>query len=363
MKFISKINDRNLQRKRESGLTGYVLISALVICFYKLFTHFEYLLNNSIYATENFTKSIELVFYTFNVMISSAVVINVLFPTLKTLNSIKVLKPVKIENYVIFSMTLTYFLNTILLIYVLLTIQISPNGFYFYCFLIFLLTFFGWSALYQILKSNKSKELKIEKEQIKLKNIILALTIIVSLIVSICSINYIYNLSIDYKSEMIKIVALLYISFVVIERILMINTNDLFYSKLEDFEYEIELRKLTEEEVRREFQERFSGFLVNDYMEHQMKLAEYRLLTFKENIENINSQIIELRENIGAKSADLISDKENEKIVHFKSYKESCGNQLRKLEISLANNISEFDQFEKEQLFKLINILKEERKN
>lgn len=34
MKFISKINDRNLQRKRESGLTGYVLISALVICFY-----------------------------------------------------------------------------------------------------------------------------------------------------------------------------------------------------------------------------------------------------------------------------------------------------------------------------------------
>ena len=39
--FISKLNDRNLQRKRESGVTSYVLYSILILCLYKLFKHLE----------------------------------------------------------------------------------------------------------------------------------------------------------------------------------------------------------------------------------------------------------------------------------------------------------------------------------
>lgn len=102
--LISKINDRNIQRKRELGLTGYVLISALIICLYKLFKHSEFLLIDSVYASENVSKSIELLCYTFNILFLSGVMIYQLFPNLKTLNHIKLIKKNKTEGYVFFSM-------------------------------------------------------------------------------------------------------------------------------------------------------------------------------------------------------------------------------------------------------------------
>ncbi|WP_426473687.1 hypothetical protein [Chryseobacterium balustinum] len=293
--LITKINDRNIQRKRESGLTGYVLISALAICLYKLFNHVEFLLTDSIFEKTNLNKSIELICYTFNVLVSAGVITYQLFPNLKTLNHIKFIKRVKADPYILISMFLTFSIGTILISYLLLTKENPQSGFYLYCIIIVLMNIFGWFAFIQLIRNNNSNTLKINFEPQKLKNLILIFTLLISFIIAIISVFFIYNLEIEYKSQIIKIIILSYFSYTIIEKILEVNSNDLFYSKLEAYEYEIKLRNITDNDlIKREFQERFSGFLVNDWINNQIKLAEFRNQTFVENIEQISSQITEI---------------------------------------------------------------------
>lgn len=362
--LISKINDRNIQRKRESGLTGYVLISALALCLYKLFNQAEFLLTDSVFERKNLNKSIELICYTFNALICLGVITYQLFPNLKTLNHIKFIKRIKADSYVFTSMVVTFFVGTILIIYLFLT-KINPqNGFYLYCIAIFILNIFGWYAFVQTIKNNKSDKLKINFEPKDFKNLILTITIIVSAIIATISVIFIYNLEIDYKTQIIKIIILSYLSYAIIEKILEVNSNDLFYSKLEAFEYEIKLRNVTDNEtIRKEFQERFSGFLVNDWIHNQIKLAEFRNLTFVENIENINSQLNEIdNKNFDDKNLEnkLKSKLNEEKAFHLVNYKSSCSNQINILENALKDNYYAFEIYEKDQINKLLELLKKE---
>lgn len=360
--LITKINDRNIQRKRESGLTGYVLISGLIICLYKLFKHSEFLLNSSVYERENLHKSVELICYTFNILFFSGVLIYYLFPNLKTLNHIKFLKENKTEGYIFLSMFLSYFIGTTLILYILFTKQNPQKGFYTYCVFIFLFNLISWFTFYLLVKNDKLKPWTIQAKQDKYKNSIIVSIIFVSLIVTSVSSFFAYQIEISYKSQIIKIIILAYFSYVIIEKMLQVNSNDLFYSKLEAFEYEIKLRKVEDDDqIRKEFQERFTGFMVIEWINNQIKLAEFRLLTYRENIESINSQINEIsNQKFAEKSLEikLINKLEDEKSLHLDYYIESCIKQKNELEIALKNNLSEFDNFEKQQLRNLIEILK-----
>lgn len=362
--LISKINDRNIQRKRESGLTGYVLISALGLCLYKLFNHVEFLLTNSIFESTNLNKSIELICYTFNALVCVGVAIYQLFPNLKTLNHIKFLKKNKTESYVLISMILTFSIGTILILYILFTADNSHYLFKTYCIIIFLLNLSGWSAFILLIKNNNSNTLKINSDPPKLKHIILIATILTALIIAIVSMIFIYDLKVEYKSDIIKIVILSYLSYVIIEKILEVNSNDLFYSKLEAYEYEIRLRSLTDNElIKTEFQERFSGFLVNEWIQSQIKLTQFRYQKFIKNIEHINSQIAEIdSKNFTDKDLEkkLKYKLEEEKSFHIKSYKSACSDQIIELEKSLIDNYYSLEEFEKIQITKIIEILKKE---
>jgi len=362
--MISKINDRNIQRKRESGLTGYVLISALAICLYKLFNQGEFLLTDSIFESKNLNKSIELICYTFNTLVFAGVITYQLFPNLKTLNHIKFIKKTKTESYILISMFLMFSIGTILILYTFFTKENPQYSFIAYCIIIFILNLFGWYAFKSQFQNTNSDTPKINFEPPKLKNATLFITIILFALIATISTIFIYTLEIEYKVQIIKIVILSYFAYAIIEKILKVNSNDLFYSKLEAFEYEIKLRNLTDSEIiKNEFQERFSGFLVNDWIKNQIKLAEFRYQTFIENITHLNSQIIEID---NKKFDDKVLEEKlkyklhEEKSFHTISYKSACSNQKTELEKSLLENYYAFDELEKGQINDLIEILKKE---
>lgn len=251
-----------------------------------------------------------------------------------------------------------------MILFTIFTKQDPQSGFYWYCISIFVLNLFGWLAISQIIRNEKSSVPKINVEQKKLKNLILSITILISLTTSLISSFFIYNLLIEYKSEIIKITILVYFSYVIIEKMLEVNSNDLFYSKLEAFEYEIKLRQVENNElIRKEFQQKFSGFLVNEWIQEQIKIAEFRLLTFKENIHHLNSQIIDVDNNefTDEKLENKLKARlEDDKKFHIKRYKEICLSQVNEVEKAKKNNLSAFDDYEKEKLNKLIIILKNE---
>lgn len=86
--FISKLNDRNLQRKRESGFTSYVIYSVFLLVLYKLFKIFEYFLIRTEYEPDNLSNTIWLICFTFNALFNLGYSINLLFPNLLKLYSL-----------------------------------------------------------------------------------------------------------------------------------------------------------------------------------------------------------------------------------------------------------------------------------
>ena len=107
--FISKLNDRNLQRKRESGITSYVLYSILILCIYKLFKHLERI------NIEDFVSSQEniLFFYcfSFNGLLGLYMIINSSFDVKeKIFSNLKIIKNNNDEfNLYSFLLTILFF--------------------------------------------------------------------------------------------------------------------------------------------------------------------------------------------------------------------------------------------------------------
>ena len=89
--FITKLNDRNIQRKRESGVTSYVLFSVLILALYKVFSHSEYLLMNTFFNVKNLNQSIWLVCYTFNLLFSLGGLIHHFLPSNKNFTNLLIL--------------------------------------------------------------------------------------------------------------------------------------------------------------------------------------------------------------------------------------------------------------------------------
>lgn len=104
--FITKLNDRNLQRKRESGITSYVLFSVLIFCSYKLYKNLSFYLINDLDFKLN--ESIHLICFISNSLIAA----NYIFGTFQTekrqFSNLKVIKYDK--KNLIFLVILFYFL-------------------------------------------------------------------------------------------------------------------------------------------------------------------------------------------------------------------------------------------------------------
>jgi len=289
--FIIKLNDRNIQRKRESGITSYVLSSVLIVCIYKLFSNSEKLLTSTQYFPENLKNSIWLICYLFNLLLLLGGLVYTLFPTFENFKNVKLIKASRTEPYVFLSLILAFPFSLALTIYTLITNESDSTIFKIYCYLLIFFGLIGLIMTYVLFTKNKNPEFKIKSTPQPSEKIIYIILYLFIFIICTYSTYLIYTLTVECKVEIIKLIILAYLTYVIIERILQVNTFDKHFSQMEDFEYEIVLRGLEEDQIRKEFQERFSGFLISDWIGHQTSIFLNRIKTYKEDID-FNSNLL-----------------------------------------------------------------------
>lgn len=158
---------------------------------------------------------------------------------------------------------------------------------------------------------------------------------------------------------------MLYLGYAVIENILQVNVKDNYYTKLEDFEYEIKLKNLSADEISREFQRQFLGFFINDWIQMQMKTFEFHKYSHEERICNLNDQLSELGIMYNDDEANLeYLNKKREILTKIENnleyYKSHALQQLELLRITFSNNSNNLEIIERHALLNLINKIEEE---
>lgn len=288
--FITKLNDRNLQRKRESGITSYVLLSVLIFCSYKFYKNFSfYFLNN---LNLNIQEAIHLVCFTSNSMVALYFILLTFQTEKKTFSNLKVLKYDK-ENFNLFGYIIMLFLLLIPIISTFnsyLNIKKDFNEYYYWY--LGILNLFSFFFLFEPIKTSK-KQLKIinsKNDDIGLKIFV----IVISIVVIIFSIIQAINIIIPEKFIFVKIIILFYIILLIMEKIVEQEKNDINTFNLENFEYEIYLKNLNDDEIREKLQNNYIGYLI----EYWIDLNKSELKDFKEKIElqkiELNNEILKL---------------------------------------------------------------------
>lgn len=281
--FITKLNDRNLQRKRESGITSYVLISVLIFCTYKLYKNLAFYF--IYYVDFELTKILHLICFVSNSLVASYFIVSSFQTEKKPFSNLKTIKYDK-RNFNLFGYTITVFLLVIPIIstcYSYLNKTEELNEYYYYY--LGLLNFVSVLLLLEPIYSQK-KELKINdtnNENIGLRIFI----ILISIMVIIFSISLALKVSINEKIIFIKIIVLFYIILYILEKIVEQEKNDINTFNLENFEYEIYLKNLDDEQIRERLQENYIGYLIDYWIDYN----DRELYNFKKNFDTKKLEI------------------------------------------------------------------------
>lgn len=315
--FITKLNDRNLQRKRESGITSYVLFSVLIFCSYKLYKNLSFYLNNDL----NFIlkESTHLICFVSNSLIAIYFIFGTFQTEKKPFSNLKVVKYDK-KNFNLFNYIILLFLLLIPIVstvYSYLNKNVIFSDYYYY--------YLGFLNLILILIliepiTSSKKQLKIinsTNENVGLN----VFVILISTSVIIFSQIQASEITINEKFIFIKIIVLFYIILFILEKIVEQEKNDVNTFNLENFEYEIYLKNLNDEQIRERLQENYIGYLI----EYWIDFNKRELKDFKEIIQNkkieIDSQLFNLEKNVD----------ERKYPIEFSARKEGINESLNKV--------------------------------
>ncbi|WP_147367570.1 hypothetical protein [Chryseobacterium sp. AG363] len=309
--FISKLNDRNLQRKRESGFTSYVLYSALIFCLYKLYKNVFYYFQNL--DSLDIYNSIFLICFTSNSMIACYYIIITFQSEKKTFSNLTTIKHSKLNmNFYGYLLMFIFFLIPILSTF--LSIRFRTTQLDFEYFLILgILNLISISILTKILLNNpkKIKIVKSNNDTIPIE----AVTFFTSLGVIIYSFIISVKIELFEKFIFVKIVILTYVILFIIDRIINQNNNDDNTFNLENFEYEIYLKNFNDDQIREKLQENYIGYLVDDWIEFNIKKINTSSFNIANKITNIKSQLVTLSKEVDAKKYPIEFEGRKKQII------------------------------------------------
>lgn len=351
--FISKLNDRNLQRKRESGITSYVLLSVLMFCIYKLYKNLSfYILFNKDFSL---TQSIQLVCFMSNALVAVYFIISTFQTNKMPFSNLKVIKYDK-KNFNLFSYLILLFLYLIPIISTILSYktqssELSKNYYYVIGFLNFVLMV----SLFEPFISTK-KQLKIINSSDSSTGLIFTIFII-SIFVIIYSLALAFDINLFEKFIFIKIIVLFYTILFILDKIVEQEKNDTYTINLENFEYEIYLKNLNDAEIRNILQENYIGYLIEYWIEFNTK----EIKKFEEGINlkkiEINSKLSELEGKVNktkypiefdARKNSIIESLKNEIEIKIPNFEKTLldilkiikdNNSLSELEVSQLNQL------------------------
>lgn len=279
--YISKINDRNLQRKRESGLTTYALYSVLLLIIYKSAEQYPIIPFKS-----NFWEVTYIFTCTINILLSITIIYSVYELTLGHLSSIRlILKSNQSDRL----------LENILQLTTFLLLPVTLNGLTFYHqfqyknnFNWFFLILGAILALVTILVLFlKRKERKINHTYEVFegtgnvgtdKDFVSILLYTFGTIVISFSLFYAFTFQTTIAKNLTVIYCtLLYSIPLILIKIIDLRKNDSFTTSLENLEYEINVRNLSDDEIRERLQKNYMGFLLSEWIAYNTKhLADFQ---------------------------------------------------------------------------------------
>lgn len=268
--YIVKLNDRNIQRQRETGFTLFAVLGAIIYCFF--------------YILENL-NILEKIFSTYENTIITIITLNIFFVLFLFYASFQVSNrkkritkifpfqnPLSLDfsDFVLFiSLGLVSFINFYFL-------KDTINNFQFYFQLIFgiltglnvispfVIKFFGY------LKDRKKRKKNYTNQKIDFtmfnEKVVKGISIgffTYAIILLIFSVIVIFNLSIKQEIETItnsiKYTTIFYGLLVLIKIGIEIRIKQIKHNELEGFEKEIFFNNLTDEEIKEKFEIDFDG--------------------------------------------------------------------------------------------------------
>ncbi len=345
--LISKINDRNIQKRRESGFTVYALTSIVIILTYYLI---ETLLSVSIRI--NFSAKLTFLSLSFNVCFGLLFIYYFYAITQNDSTAIKLIKRDErkesiIENFCEFSMI---FIPMILSFFVLY-LNLRKLDWYFYVINIV------WILILLIFFIPTHKKISSEYEVIEYKtnssdrDIFAIIIYIMVLILLISPIIY-YTLNIGHfafpKLGFIKIAAILILLPLIFSKIFDLNKHDLKSGALEKLESEVYLNDLSDIQIKEILQDNYLGI----GFENWIKIRKEHIIDFKNEIitEILNiRQFIEETEQIESKYIREINARKEEIKERLNVTKQKNRNFFHKEinEIKAIINDSRFNEIER----------------
>ena len=350
--YITKINDRNLQRKKASGITNYVLYSLLVLVIIKIAD-----LLPKIPLENNIWSFIELLMYSSNFSLAIIFVYLSFLYSIGNTSSLRILKRSK-QPISYFSVIIGYL---IILFPVIPTFAYAWNQFQngntitFYHYVLIALNAFNIIFLISSVFTNKKKDnYSIFKSTKKNKDIkISILVLIISLAVIIISMYFLYVLQTKLSKQNVFMFGFLMFSSMIIVDIIIESYREDIYSKdLENLEYEIYVKDLNDEQIRHVLQTKYMGYLINDWINHKSEELKTELKSYKEIQKGIDAENEELNKIDKTKyplefegREKIIKEKELNFMVQKLSFYE--GNLKEIIEISKKEKSIELSELEK----------------
>ena len=268
--LISKISNRNLQKRRETGATTYVLVSVVALILIQLAEELPILLGNEKpYEIDKIILVTSSLFWSFHLCLTGFLSSVGFKQTLKLGRS-------ELSKRYFFEQIIEYSTPLIIVIPCIYLLQIEDSWYiYFSLAQISLIYLSGIADMISRYKNRKIKILALNKEAVKQfgDDATIFFIYFYGLTIAVASIVYIQNTPISLSSEditrAIKVGAYIYIVGTLLGGILNQTKKEANNKYLEELEVSMYLENLTDEEVKKLLQEKYIGFGIKHWIKNQ----------------------------------------------------------------------------------------------
>lgn len=282
--YIIKLNDRNLQRKKASGITNYVMYSLIFLIVFKIFD-----LIPKVNGDVDVLGSVEVIWYTLNLAFAVYFIYLSFLASFSNSSSIRILRYSKDND--------SYFIKILIVITLLSPVVPGIITLYYrysseelrVTFLekpLIIMDFLNVLFVLGVLIVKNKDRLDIFRHTKKDKHDGLSKTAFaVSVLVIFAALSSLIHLEklreVD-KLNLFTITLMCFAILVIFEKIIERYKYDIFARDLENLEYEIFVKDLSDKEVRVILQKKYMGFLINDYLELKQEELDKKEENFQE---------------------------------------------------------------------------------
>ncbi|MCG8859982.1 hypothetical protein [Tenacibaculum finnmarkense] len=333
--YITKLNDRNLQRKKATGITNYVLYSLIIIIIFKIIDLIG-VINFKNIETYNLYK---LCWYSFCISLALYFIYFSFITSFKNTSSVRILKVSKNkETYFLNIIISGIFLSTIIPAIIVIWKDYESNSFAYNTleYILFILTGANLFFLFIVLFSKKTDLYKaINKNDDN--DIMSKVIFLISVLVVVISIYLLSNLDISDKTNLVLLCLLIFSIIAISEKITESYKEDIFSKDLENVEYEIYLKDLSDNKIREILQKKYMGFLISDWIKFKEVEIASEFKQYEKESSEIKLQEKEI-ENVDKKQYPIEYEGRKKKINELKDVFEN------KKKTFFENNINEINE-------------------